>query len=153
MFATNSMAEYGGVKIHGGRPIVVVFPLPHEVIVPASKDFVINTTVFRDVDTGLVSRVWIETEKGGFWSDEEKLNDDFPRWQLPYLESIHDALKKWKFEKTIRVGSHSRNDSDDKLDQNVGRAYSFRFIHDADNSLKRIQISDNRGIIADNAPE
>ena len=141
--------EHGGIEFSGGKPIVIAFPVGCDALLWEQEDFKIKVTVFRDVESGLVTRVWVITEKGRSWADEDAVKELLPKWQIAFLASILNSVKLWRFQKTSSIAvSPSTGDALDKI---VGRDMTFRFIRKS-NGMCRIQIIDNYGVIADDAP-
>ncbi len=149
MLVANCYGEYGGIEISGGKPIVIAFPVGLENFMWKEKDFKIKTTIYRDVESGLVTGVWLITGKGSAWTDNKNVKEMLPDWQLPFLKSIMAATKKWQFQKTkaVRVDPEVGG----ILSKSIGRDFTFRFVRISDGMFKT-QITDNDGIIGDDLP-
>jgi len=149
MLIANCYGEHGGIEISGGKPIIIAFPVGCENLLWMEKDFNIKTTIYRDVESGLVTGVWLITGKGGSWADNNKVKEMLEDWKLPFLKSIISATKKWQFQKTKAV----RVDPDvgGVLGKSIGRDFTFRFIRNT-NGMFKTQITDDSGIVGDDMP-
>lgn len=148
--STNSFAEHGGVEFVGGKPVVIAFPATCENFAYTENDFSIKTTLFCDVNSGRVTKIWVKTAKGQAWADsKDEIDKILPHWQLPFLQSIIKSIEEWKFQKTKSI--YVNAEVGDVLDQSIGQNFNFRFVKIGEGVIK-IQISNDDGIVADDLP-